>query len=215
MFQLKKGIWPETYWLFQAASGGFVCVLERKEGAFVLVVRLRYTVMNPRRVRKNLFTITFCYYCYYSYFYWNKCLGDRNITTARNKDNEPLIFCSELVSDLHTANRDESVASLQRGPPRKCKTSSAAAMATGHVPPVTLAAQAKVPTGYQSAIARHLIERECCRSAYDDTSFRVLSNGRRKRHLEVLEAVYIRTHSPALCMQKQQLVPLKLLHTLT
>ena len=85
---------------------------------------------------------------------------------------------------------------------RKCKTSSAAAVATGHLPPVTLEAQAKVPTAYQSAIARHLIEQEYCRRAYDGMSFRLLSSGRTKRHLEVLEAVYIRTHSLGLCMQK-------------
>ena len=100
------------------------------------------------------------------------------------------------VLDLHMVNRDGSIAPLHRGPPRKRKTSSAAAMATSHLPPATLEAQAKAPTAYQSAITNHLTDREHCRSAYYNMSFRVLSHGRTKHHLKVLEVVYTRTHSP-------------------
>ena len=104
---------------------------------------------------------------------------------------------------------------LRRGPARKCKTGSS-------VTPLSQPAQphAAVPTTliappgtYQSAIARHLVENELCRAVYDDRVFRVLCRGRTKRHLEILEAIFIHTHAPELCTQKQQLAPLTLFRT--
>ena len=104
---------------------------------------------------------------------------------------------------------------LRRGPARKCKTGSS-------VTPLSQPAQphAAVPTTltappgtYQSAIARHLVENELCRAVYDDHVFRVLCRGRTKRHLEILEAIFIHTHAPELCTQKQQLAPLTLFRT--
>ena len=110
---------------------------------------------------------------------------------------------------------EEPATSLRRGPPRKCKTSSATPASQpvhttqssdqGQVASVTAP-----PRTYQSAIARHLVENEPCRAMYDDRAFNVLCRGRNKRHLEILEAVFIHTYSPELCMQKQQLEPLTL-----
>ena len=100
---------------------------------------------------------------------------------------------------------------LRRCPPRQCKTSSSPVMAEA----TSSRLAPHVQRAYQSAIARHLAEHELCLSAYDDNAFTVLCRARSKRHLEILEAVFISTHAPQLCAQKQQVSPLKLFTKLT
>ena len=63
---------------------------------------------------------------------------------------------------------------------------------------------------YHSAIARHLsLDKECVK-AYCDDCFSVLSHARSRRHLEVLESVYIHVQRPDLCVQKETVKPLLL-----
>ena len=63
---------------------------------------------------------------------------------------------------------------------------------------------------YQSAIARHLVENERCRDDYNDSCFRVLCCSRSKVGLDVLEALYIRSQQPDLCVQRNNDTVLKL-----
>ena len=56
---------------------------------------------------------------------------------------------------------------------------------------------------YHSAIARHLSFNKECAIAYCDDCFSVLSRARSRRHLEVLESVYIHVPRPDLCVQKE------------
>ena len=64
--------------------------------------------------------------------------------------------------------------------------------------------------GYASAIATHLSENVECRNVYSDSCFVPLSRGRSRRHLEVLESVYIHTQKPTLCIQKNNVAKLQL-----
>ena len=54
----------------------------------------------------------------------------------------------------------------------------------------------------QSSIAKHLVLNTSCQSVCDDSCFSILSRGRSKYHLEVLEALYIDKYQPDLCVQK-------------
>ena len=63
---------------------------------------------------------------------------------------------------------------------------------------------------YQSAIARHLVESRDCALAYDDNSFRVLYSCSSECYLEVLEALFIWSLSPDLCVQKSTVSSLQL-----
>ena len=63
---------------------------------------------------------------------------------------------------------------------------------------------------YQSSIAQHLSVNVDCVRCYSDECFTVLSRGRSRFHLAVLEAVYIHTQQPVLCKQKQYIAPLQL-----
>ena len=54
-----------------------------------------------------------------------------------------------------------------------------------------------------SAIGRHLRQNDECRANYSDNRFNILGFGRSDFHLSVLEALYIMTKQPALCVQKK------------
>ena len=95
--------------------------------------------------------------------------------------------------------------------PRKCKE---------HVQPTAVKqttgpALAVASDEYQSSVARHLVENIDCAKCYDDGSFQVLTRGRSKWHLDILEAVFLLTQKPNLCTQKNNLSTLKLFHTTT
>ena len=65
---------------------------------------------------------------------------------------------------------------------------------------------------YRSAFAWHLhvsLNRECAKAYYEDC-FSVLSRARSRRHLEVLESVYMHVQRPDLCVQKETVKPLLL-----
>ena len=64
--------------------------------------------------------------------------------------------------------------------------------------------------GYQSAIACHLAANEQCRRHYTDSDFSILARARTKRHLHVLESMFIHILQPALCKQKSFVMDLKL-----
>ena len=66
------------------------------------------------------------------------------------------------------------------------------------------------PDDYQSTIAKHLVQNPDCLSKYSDSCFSVVSRGRSKSHLEVLEAVHISLCNPSLCVQKKFVSILKL-----
>ena len=61
-----------------------------------------------------------------------------------------------------------------------------------------------------SSVAKHLISNVDCRLSYSDDCFSVLSRARSVRHLKVLEAVYISSLRPVLCVQKEYVTPLRL-----
>ena len=64
--------------------------------------------------------------------------------------------------------------------------------------------------GYQSAIACHLAANKACSERYSETDFKVLTRGRDKLHLSVLEAIYIYALEPVLCKQKLSVTNLTL-----
>ena len=59
-----------------------------------------------------------------------------------------------------------------------------------------------------SSVAKHLISNVDCRRSYSDDCFSVLSRARSFSHLKVLEAVYISSLCPVLCVQKEYVTPL-------
>ena len=61
-----------------------------------------------------------------------------------------------------------------------------------------------------SSVAKHLISNVDCRRSYSDDCFSVLSRARSFSHLKVLEAVYIPSLRPVLCVQKEYVTPLRL-----
>ena len=63
---------------------------------------------------------------------------------------------------------------------------------------------------YQSAIAQHLYVKSDCSDVYSDDCFVGLSRGRSRRHLQVLQSIYIHTQRPNLCKQKQNVAALLL-----
>ena len=54
-----------------------------------------------------------------------------------------------------------------------------------------------------TAIGKHLEKNEKCRKNYNDERFSVITMARNKYHLGVLEALFIQTLNPILCVQKQ------------
>ena len=54
-----------------------------------------------------------------------------------------------------------------------------------------------------SAIGQHLESSLVCRQQYSDDRFTIITRGRGQFHLDVLEALYIQTLKPVLCIQKQ------------
>jgi hypothetical protein len=54
-----------------------------------------------------------------------------------------------------------------------------------------------------TAIGQHLGESDMCRKNYDDNRFTILTRARTPHHLNVLEAIFIQTLKPILCIQKQ------------
>ena len=92
------------------------------------------------------------------------------------------------------------------GPPSRCKaTADQLQAATTSTRPRTINTE-----NYQSSVARHLTENKACAMCYDDLCLRVLWVGRAKWCLEVLEALFIRSRTPSLCMQKNSVTALKL-----
>ena len=61
-----------------------------------------------------------------------------------------------------------------------------------------------------SSIKRHLSGSASCRKLYSDDIFSILTRGRSKLHLAVLEALYIRKLDPELCVQKENVLSLQL-----
>ena len=53
-----------------------------------------------------------------------------------------------------------------------------------------------------TAIGQHLDENDACRRNYDDNRFTILTKARTPHHLNVLEAIFIQTLKPILCVQK-------------
>ena len=58
---------------------------------------------------------------------------------------------------------------------------------------------------YQSAIAKHLSMNIECAKAFCDDCFSVLSRARSRRHLEVLESVYVHVQRPISYVFKKKL----------
>ena len=61
-----------------------------------------------------------------------------------------------------------------------------------------------------SAIGQHLLENDQCTLNYDNKQFSILTTARSSFHLNLLEAVYIKTRCPVLCRQKEFVYTLKL-----
>ena len=62
-----------------------------------------------------------------------------------------------------------------------------------------------------SAIGQHLLNNDQSALNYDNKRFSILVTARNSFHLNLLEAVYIKTQRPALCRQKEFVYTLKLL----
>ena len=66
----------------------------------------------------------------------------------------------------------------------------------------------KSPDDYQSAVAQHLLENEACLRAYTDNSFCIVCVCSSKYlSLDVMEALFIRSLSPNLCVQSHHSHP--------
>ena len=97
-------------------------------------------------------------------------------------------------------------------PPRKCKKDVNAAdrKASGESHELRRGEKNNTSDNYQSAIAKHLADNDGCRSKYEDSCFHILSCSQSKRGLEVLEALYIKSKQPDLCIQKTSVTTLNL-----
>ena len=71
------------------------------------------------------------------------------------------------------------------------------------------------PDKCSSAIGKHLCVNQQCREMYRDSDLSVVCHGRSSRHLEMLEALFLHTHKPDLCIRKNNVAPLKLFDKLT
>ena len=63
-----------------------------------------------------------------------------------------------------------------------------------------------------SAIGLHLLQNPTCAQHYDDSRFSILAQGRSPFHLSALEATFIKTSNPALCLQKEFVYSLMIVH---
>ena len=68
--------------------------------------------------------------------------------------------------------------------------------------------QANLAEGYRSAIACHLATNKGCRERYSEIDFKVLTRGRDKLYLSVLQDMYIYALEPVLCKQKLSVLTL-------
>ena len=66
---------------------------------------------------------------------------------------------------------------------------------------------------YGSAIAERLINNHDCTSTYSVDLFTILSRSPSDFHLKVLETIYISTHKPSLCKQRECLLGLNAITT--
>ena len=64
---------------------------------------------------------------------------------------------------------------------------------------------------YESSIAGHLINNRDCASSYSVDLFTILSRSHSDFHLKVLETIYILTHKPFLCKQRECLLDFNLI----
>lgn len=65
-------------------------------------------------------------------------------------------------------------------------------------------------TKADSAITRHVKDSTKCRSQQLLSNFKVIARARHQQHLDVLEALHIRSRSPKLCQQKDHVTTVKL-----
>ena len=63
---------------------------------------------------------------------------------------------------------------------------------------------------YESSIVEHLINNHNCASSDSAVLFSILSKSHSDYLLKVLETIYILTHKPSLCKQKENLLGLNL-----
>ena len=120
-----------------------------------------------------------------------------------------------VCEDRHQVDEEQLTPRMlapRHGPPRACKNVTPAGGVSLAQPNAEMAECTSAAEGYQSSVARHLVQHDLCARAYDDTSFRVLSYARSKHHLEIMEAMYIRSRKPELCTQKQSVTTLRLFH---
>ena len=92
-------------------------------------------------------------------------------------------------------------------PPRACKSTPVGPCKSSMISDTEDAAH------YQSSIAKHLASNRDCAMSYDDSSFRVVHVCKSRYSLGVLEALYIRSLSPDLCVQKNSVTSLVLFRT--
>ena len=67
-----------------------------------------------------------------------------------------------------------------------------------------------LPKVSKSSIGSHLLENPACAEVYDSSCFTVLSRGRSRFHVDVLEGLYINENKPILCRQKEFVYAIKL-----
>ena len=72
-----------------------------------------------------------------------------------------------------------------------------------HIPSVLLSGRqtSSYSQAMDSAIGKHLLTINSCRTSYEDDCFSVLHRDRDKFHLKVLEAIYISMNHSSLCRQ--------------
>ena len=94
-------------------------------------------------------------------------------------------------------------------PPRRCKGHCDGDNSVGAGSRQKNSANA-ASADYQSSVAKHLVDNHQCAVNYDDSCFRVVCVSSSKSRLEVLEALFIRSLTPDLCSQKNNVAVLKL-----
>lgn len=104
----------------------------------------------------------------------------------------------------------ETAVNAPRRSQRLREKATASEVTTSESTPDVTPEEDRTTKKYASAIATHLSMNVQCASVYSDTCFNVLSRGRSKYHLWVLESVYIHTQKPSLCIQKNNIAPLHL-----
>ena len=160
-----------------------------------------------------------------------RCKGTKMMTSSVNPNSssrslEPMTSPEDLSSQTGKSTDASDGLTLRVSLPRACKKMIVADKSTATPSAIKSREEEgveedeeepgeeknkKSPDDYQSAVARHLLENEACLRAYTDNSFCIVCVCSSKYlSLDVMEALFIRSLSPNLCVQKSSVTSLQL-----